>query len=67
MLISTPAIPPAKGWHIRVCIEIEDDILKMFDPGDVHDKRENINDIDRATSVKGGGDILIISLKGKTG
>lgn len=67
VLISTPAIPPATGWHIRVCNAIENDELTMYDPGDGQDNiKERINDIIRTTEKQGGGDILVISLKDKT-
>lgn len=63
ILISTPAVFPIPDWHIRVCYQVSDDELVMYDPGDGQNGKEKFIDIKTAINNKGGGDILIISQK----
>lgn len=66
VLISTPVNQTSICCHIRVCHAIKDNKLLLHDPGNGEDKKERIVDIIKATKKYGGGDILIVSLKGKT-
>jgi len=63
VLLSMPAPPPARGWHIRVCRTVTDESVSVFNPGNGLDERETFEDIEAKTKNRNGGDILIIGLR----
>lgn len=57
------SMPTYNGWHIRVCHEITDNGVTMYNPGNGKNETELLDDIKSKTANRNGGDILIIGLK----